>query len=361
MFIEEDKDFSFKDSNQQSLKDTAFSGIDLENINNIIQNKDSLENEKSIKIEKEAIENLLKGVNQKKPLPNGMSSLIDSDIIYYERLPLLEIIFERFIRIFSTSLKNFVSEHVDIVCEKISTIRFKDAINDLSLPCMIGVIHSNEWRNKGLFALDNHIIYAIIELLTGGEKNDLPDSSLSRSYTTIEQKIIEKIFHIASLDINKAFTPVAKVNFFLERTETTSRFAIITRPSNATISLRLHVSIEEKSGTIDFILPYATIEPIRHLLLQSFMGEKFGNDSMWENHLAKEVWNTNLSLEAVLPSATHSLKDVLAWKVGSRIILNADPLTPVMVHCDGYPLLEGQMGKKSGKIAIKIDEILFRR
>jgi len=30
------------------------------------------------------------------------------------------------------------------------------------------------------------------------------------------------------------------------------------------------------------LLPYATLEPVRELLLQQFMGEKFGGDSMAE-------------------------------------------------------------------------------
>ena len=54
-----------------------------------------------------------------------------------------------------------------------------------------------------------------------------------------------------------------------------------------------------RGGRCELLLPYATLEPIRKMLLQNFMGEKFGRDSIWESHLAREIWHTDLELEAV--------------------------------------------------------------
>ena len=50
------------------------------------------------------------------------------------------------------------------------------------------------------------------------------------------------------------------------------------------------------------LLPYATIEPIRNVLLQMFMGEKFGRDPIWEGHLATEIGNANTVSTACPPS-----------------------------------------------------------
>ena len=59
----------------------------------------------------------------------------------------------------------------------------------------------------------------------------------------------------------------------------------------------------DRGGQIEIMLPYATLEPIRELLLQMFVGEKFGQDAIWETHLANVLWNTDLELEAVLEGA----------------------------------------------------------
>src|SRR3546814_18107033 len=93
-----------------------------------------------------------------------------------------------------------------------------------------------------------------------------------------------------------AFEPRAPVNFSYDRIETNPRFATIARPANAAILARLRVDMEDRGGRLELMLPYATLEPVRELLLQMFMGAKFGRDSIWENHLATELWSTAVEI-----------------------------------------------------------------
>lgn len=84
------------------------------------------------------------------------------------------------------------------------------------------------------------------------------------------------------------------------------------------------------------------------------MGEKFGRDSIWETHLAEELWMTNVEMEAVLDEQTMSLKDILKLKVGSKVMLNATPESPVKLRCGDVPMFEGRMGRKGNHIAIRV-------
>lgn len=61
--------------------------------------------------------------------------------------------------------------------------------------------------------------------------------------------------------------------------------------------------MEDRGGRIELLLPYATLEPIRKMLLQQFMGEKFGRDNIWEGHLATEMWTTETEVRAVLTNS----------------------------------------------------------
>ena len=106
------------------------------------------------------------------------------------------------------------------------------------------------------------------------------------------------------------------------------------------------------------MIPYATLEPVRELLLQMFMGEKFGRDSIWETHLASELMVTDVDLSAVLDEMTVSLHEVLEWKVGSRILLNAPPDGTIELRCGEVPLFQGRMGRKGGYIAVRIEKEL---
>ena len=152
-----------------------------------------------------------------------------------------------------------------------------------------------------------------------------------------------------------AFEPLQAVNFKLERLETNPRFATITRPANAAILARLTVDMVDRGGQIEIMLPYATLEPIRELLLQMFVGEKFGQDAIWETHLARVLWSADLEVEAVLDELSVPISDVATLSVGKTLMLNALPNAPVRLRSGGVLMGSGEIGRASGNVAIRLD------
>ena len=175
-----------------------------------------------------------------------------------------------------------------------------------------------------------------------------------RPYTTIEQNLVERMNAVVLKDLEAAFDPLCKVDFKFDRMETNPRFATIARPANAAILVKLRIDMEDRGGRIELLLPYATVEPIRELLLQRFMGEKFGRDSIWESHLATELWATAVPLEAVLDEQVMELRDVMALKIGDTLMLSASPSDCVDLRCNGVTMMNGTMGRVGQNIAIEI-------
>jgi flagellar motor switch protein FliM len=163
--------------------------------------------------------------------------------------------------------------------------------------------------------------------------------------------MVEVVLH----DAQAAFEPLTPVNFVLDRLETNPRFAAIARPANAAILVKLRIDMEDRGGRIELLLPYATLEPIRKMLLQQFMGEKFGRDNIWEGHLATELWTTQLDVRAVLDERPISLKEVLNFQVGDTVMLNATPDSAVELRAGTIPLARGRMGRRNHNIAVRVD------
>jgi flagellar motor switch protein FliM len=149
---------------------------------------------------------------------------------------------------------------------------------------------------------------------------------------------------------------LSPVTFRFDRLETNPRFATISRPSNAAIVARLRIDMEDRGGRLELLLPYATLEPVRELLLQMFMGEKFGRDTIWETHLAEELWVTDVDLEAVIDTQTMKLRDVFDLKVGSRIMLSATQDSSIQLACGDVPMYTGRMGRKGNRVAVRIED-----
>ncbi len=287
---------------------------------------------------------------------SGIRAIIDSALVSYERLPMLEVVFDRLVRMMSTSLRNFTSDNVEVSIDNITSIRFGDYLNSIPLPAMLSVFKAEEWDNYGLLTVDSALIYSIVDVLLGGRRGTAAMRIEGRPYTTIERNLVERLVSVVLSDLSGAFDPLSPVTFRFERLETNPRFATIGRPANAAVLARLRVDMEDRGGRLEVLLPYATLEPVREILLQGFLGEKFGRDSIWEAHLAGELWSTHVPIEAVLDTVEMSLRQVLNLKVGSRVLLNANTNSDVKLVCGDLAMFAGKMGRKAGHIAIRISE-----
>ena len=209
---------------------------------------------------------------------SGIYAIINSALISYDRLPMLDIIFDRLVRMLSTSLRNFTSDNIEVSLDNITSIRFGDYLNTIPLPAILTVFRAAQWDNYGLITVDSSLIYSIVDVLLGGRRGTAAMRIEGRPYTTIEQNLVERMNAVVLNDLENAFEPLCKVDFKFDRMETNPRFATIARPANAAILVKLRIDMEDRGGRIELLLPYATVEPIRELLLQRFMGEKFGRD-----------------------------------------------------------------------------------
>ena len=90
------------------------------------------------------------------------------------------------------------------------------------------------------------------------------------------------------------------------------------------------------------------------------MGEKFGRDSIWEGHLTAALWQTEVEINALLDEVELSLGDVMNWQKGSRIELTCTPDSKVTLRCGDVRMFQGQMGRKSNNIAVRINDRLIR-
>jgi flagellar motor switch protein FliM len=226
---------------------------------------------------------------------------------------------------------------------------------------MLSVIKAEEWDNYGLVTVDSSLIYSVVDVLLGGRRGSAAMRIEGRPYTTIERSLVERMVHVMLSDLSAAFEPISPVKFKFERLETNPRFATISRSANAAIVTRIRVSMEDRGGRLELLFPYATLEPVRELLLQMFMGEKFGRDSIWETHLAEELWMTEVDLEAVVDQQVMRLSQVFDLKVGSRVMFSATPKSLVSLHCGNVPMYTGHMGRKGNQIAIKIEEKIEKK
>ncbi|MEE7502156.1 flagellar motor switch protein FliM [Methylobacterium sp. C33D] len=290
----------------------------------------------------------------------GVQAIVDSGVVQYERLPMLEIVFDRMIRLLSTSLRNLFQDNVEVTLDNITSVRFGDYLNAIPLPTLLGVFRAEQWENSGLVTVDSNLAYATFDLLLGGKRGGSSSRLDGRPFTAIEMTLVRRLVEIVLGDLELSFQPLSPVSFGIDRIETNPRFATITRPGNAAILISLRLDVDGRGGMLQILFPYATIEPIRELLTQSFMGEKLGRDHVWEGHLATEIWQADVTMDAVLHEMMLPLKQVMSLKVGETLMFEAKPSDLITVRCGDWALTQGRIGRVDGHIAVQVTRPLRR-
>src|SRR4030095_8642530 len=83
---------------------------------------------------------------------------------------MLEIIFDRMIRLLSTSLRNFFQDNVEVTLDNITSVRFGDYLNSIPLPVQLAVFRAEGWENSGLITVESNLAYSALDLLLGGKR-----------------------------------------------------------------------------------------------------------------------------------------------------------------------------------------------
>ena len=84
---------------------------------------------------------------------------------------MLEIVFDRLVRLATTSLRNFTSDNVEVSLESISSVRFGDYLNSIPLPADP---HRSSRPRSGTISGSSPstatLIYSMIDVLLGGRR-----------------------------------------------------------------------------------------------------------------------------------------------------------------------------------------------
>src|ERR1700739_2504500 len=187
---------------------------------------------------------------------SGIRAIIDSAMVSYERLPMLEIVFDRLVRLMTTSLRNFTSDNVEVSLDRITSVRFGDYMNSIPLPAVLAVFKAEEWENFGLATVDSNLIYSIIDVLLGGRRGNSAMRIEGRPYTTIETSLVKRLAAGGLRAAGEASRRLPPVKFSIDGLETNPRFAAISRPANAAILVRLRIDMEDRGGNIELPPPY---------------------------------------------------------------------------------------------------------
>src|SRR5512135_359922 len=315
-------------------------------------------------LSQEEVDALLKGVTGETEEPEedeggagGVRpyNLATQDRIVRGRMPGLEIINERFARLFRIGLFNFMRRTAEVSVGPVRVLKYSEFIRNLIVPTNLNLVHIKPLRGTSLFIFDPNLVFLVVDNLFGGDGR-FHMRVEGRDFTPTEQRIIQRMLEVVFEEYKKSWEPIYPVEFEYVRSEMNTQFANIATPSEVVVVTTFSLELGSGGGDFHICMPYAMIEPIRDLLYSSMQGERLEVDERWAKLLTKQVQAAEVDLVANLGRAPVTLEQVLNMKVGD--VISLDIPEAVVAEVDGVAVLECKYGVLNGQYALKVNKIL---
>ncbi len=272
------------------------------------------------------------------------------------RMPTLEMINERFARLFRVSLYNLLRRSPEIAVAPIQVKKFSEYVHSLHVPTSLNMLKITPFRGTALAVLDPKLVFAVVDNFFGGKGRHTKIEG--REFTATEQRIIHMILRNVFADLREAWSHIAPIEIEFLQSEINPHFANIVSPSEIVVITSFHIELDGGGGNLNITMPYSMLEPLREILDAGVASDRAEKDERWAVCMREEIEDAEIELSTRLGRATISLAGLLNLKPGD--VLPCDFGGQVTVFAEDVPLFRGSFGLSHGLQAVKVDEYIRR-
>ncbi len=281
--------------------------------------------------------------------------LASQDRMVGGRMPNLEIVNERFARNLRAGLVEVVQKSAEISVGEIKVQQYGNFLRDISVPANLNIVSIQPLRGSGLIVCDPALVFAAVDALFGGS-GKYRTRIEGRDFSAIEQRVIRRIVDVVTREYARAWEGIYPIELVFQRSEMLPQFATIASHSELVVTTTFSMEIGDSSGVVSLCLPYAALEPIRHVIHASAPGESANSDGRWLSVMKGQIQEAELELVAELAHAPSTVEQLLALAPGDFIEL--DMPRGIQATVAGVPVLDCHYGTSNGRYALKVDQLL---
>ncbi len=281
--------------------------------------------------------------------------LANQDRIVRGRMPTLEVMNERFARLWRVSLFNFLRRSAEISIGSVKLVKYSEFIRSMVVPSNINMVQLKPLRGLCLFVFDPRLIFSVIDNYFGGDGR-FHARIEGRDFTPLETRIINKLLGMAMQDFKTAWRPVIDLSPELQRSEVNPQFVNIATPTEVVITTEFQVELESGAGSLQICLPYGMVEPVRDQLTAGTMADRSEVDKRWIQSLNTEMQEAELELQIEFVRKQLTVAQILQLRDGDVIPIELPD--QLLARVEGIPVFSGCYGAHGEKYAIQFDHAL---
>lgn len=291
-------------------------------------------------------------MDAKTEAPGAAEKLLDNPGLSVERLPMLTLIFDRLATACAEGMRPYSPAILTCFVNSIATDHVWDAL-DAYDGSIAAILYSPELDARVLVGLDRRCIFALMEVLLGGDGQQQPYDD-DRNFSTLETRVAQTVFEIAAEALHSAFGPIIATKFTLERVETRMDFTVMGRRNVLAVVAKILIQAMDMGGQMFVVIPQPALTPIRQQLSRDLSSDGSASDPRWRAMMRQGVQKTEVKAVAVLDEQSLTLGDISAWRVGDLLPLKASAVTKTRLDCKNQPLFWCELGQAKGHYTLKV-------
>ena len=272
------------------------------------------------------------------------------------RMPTLEMINERFARLFRTSLFNMLRRTPEVAVAPIKMQKFSEYVHSLHVPTNLNLVKILPLRGTGLIVLDPKFVFAVVDNFFGG--NGRFAKIEGREFTATETRVIHMLLKHIFAGLKEAWSHVARLDIEYINSEINPHFANIVSPTEIVVITSFHVELDGGGGDVHITMPYAMIEPMRELLDAGVASDRVEHDERWAMALKEEIEDAEVELSTLIGRGKITMQQLMDLEAGDIIPCDFNGRATVMA--EEVPIFRGTFGVSHGQQAVQIEERVSR-
>jgi len=250
----------------------------------------------------------------------------------------LEMINERFVRLFRMGLMDVLRTSPRINPTRAQIVRFGDYLKDMRPPLAVNTVRINPLRGFSLVMIEPTLVFSSLDNFFGGTGSGMPANQKRRAgdkagegasnglaptrmFTATESRVISIILEVFFRALKEAWAPLMVVEFEHVSSEINPQFAQIADENDLVISSRFETeSVGGNKGFVDLVYPYAALKPFREMLRNRVQADGSADSDMkWREDLTKAVGDSMVELQVLLGQVVDDYQRIESLKEGDLL------------------------------------------
>ena len=269
----------------------------------------------------------------------------------------LDMINERFIRLFRLGMLEVLRTSPRINPTRAQIVRFGDYVKELHAPLSVNIIRMSPLRGYAMVVIEPTVVFSSLDSFFGGFGRGVGQLPPGRLFTPTETRIIKIILQVFFRSFKEAWAPITPVDFEHVSSEINPQFAQIADENDLVVISRFESEVTSQgSGFVDMVIPYVALKPVRDLLrsrVQTGDGDE-ESDKIWRQQLAEATRDAELELQILLGKLQISLSQLKNMQPGDVLHFKKPEFARAMIR--DIPVYDVEVGAMGSQVAVKVIE-----